>query len=105
MSYRWAGGLGSRRTLLGILVLGLVAVQAMGIANIASATTTTTHTKVRVTTTATVTETTTATGTVLGSRGVFVLFLLLAVAASIAVIGGYVWGRRRTRKNLLGVAS
>ena len=90
--------LGNAAILLSFVAFLLVA-QGVGAANVA--TVTTTHTRPRVTTTATLTETTTAVGNALGSRVYFVLVLLLAVAASNAVVGGYLWGKRRARKALL----
>ena len=89
---------GGRKAALILLVLSVFLVQAIDSAAMAS--TTTTHTRTKITTT--LTETTTATSNALGSRAFFVLVILLAGAASIAVVGGYVWGKRRTRKNLLG---
>ena len=89
------------RALLSMLTLGLFVVQAVGSETMAATTTTTTHTtRTRVTTT--LTETTTATASTIGSRGFIILVILLAAAASIAVLGGYLWGKRRTRKILLG---
>jgi len=88
-------------TLLTVLTLGFFAIQAVGSEVMAATTTTTTHTtRTRVTTT--LTETTTATASTLGSRGFIILVILLGAAASLAVVGGYLWGKRRTRKILLG---
>jgi len=87
------------KSLLSLLALALLLLQNVGFAEMAS-TTTTTHTRVKVTTT--LTETTTQTNSALGSRPFLVLMVLLAVAASIAVVGGYFWGKKRTRKDLLG---
>jgi hypothetical protein len=98
------GSLGGTRGLLCLIALALFVIQSAGMASTAS-TTTTTHTRVRVTTTATVTETTTATGGVLGSRPFLVLLVLLGTAACVAVVGGYVWGKKRTRKDLLGAST
>jgi hypothetical protein len=78
--------------------------QTAGAAYMAS-TTTTTSTRTRATVTKTVTETTTATDSALGSRAFLVLLVLLGAAASIGAVGGYKWGKRSTRKNLLGVAT
>jgi len=82
----------------------MLTIQTAGAAYMAS-TTTTTSTRTRTTVTKTVTETTISTDSALGSRGFLVLLVLLAAAASIAVVGGYMWGKRRTRKNLLGAAT
>jgi len=101
MSSHHPGSVGRARSLLLVLAFGLIVIQSVGMANLATSTTTT-HTRTRVTTTATVTETTTATTSTLGSRSFLILVVLLATAASVAVVGGYVWGKRRTRKNLLG---
>ena len=94
--------LGKYRALLCILALSVLMTQTVGIAEMAS--TTTTHTKVRVTTTETLTETTTAVSNSVGARGYIVLLVLVTAAASCAVLGGYFWGKRRTRKSLLGVS-
>lgn len=92
---------GKTKALLGFLALTALTVQTTGLAEAAS--TITTHTRTRVTTTATLTETTTAISNAIGPRGYLVLLVLLAGAASCAVLGGYIWGRRRTRRALLGV--
>ena len=95
------GRLGHMFALLSVVALGLFALQAFGSETLAATITTTTHTtRTRVTTT--LTETTTATASTIGSRGFIILVILLAAAASIAVLGGYLWGKRRTRKILLG---
>jgi len=94
---------GGGRALFCLLALALFMIQTAGVAEMASTTTTTTHTRVRVTTT--LTETTTQTADALGSRPFVVLIVLVAVAASVAVLGGYVWGRKRTRKDLLGASN
>jgi len=94
---------GNGGAVLCTLVFALLGIQTVGSAYMASTTTTTTHTRVRVTTT--LTETTTATNSALGSRPFFVLMVLLAAAASIAVVGGYLWGKKRTRKDLLGTST
>lgn len=95
------GRLGDGFALLSVLVLGLFVIQAFGSETLAATITTTTHaTRTRVTTT--LTETTTATANTIGSRGFIVLLILLGAAASLAVVGGYLWGKRRTRKALLG---
>jgi len=96
------GTISDRRALFCLCALALLAIQSVGVAELASTTTTTTHTRTRVTTT--LTETTTQTADALGSRPFIVLIVLLAVAASIAVIGGYVWGKKRARKDLLGAS-
>jgi len=92
-----------RRAFACLAALLLCIDATVGVAMMASTTTTTTHTHARSTTTATVTETTTATTTdsALGVRAYAVLAVLLATAASVAVVGGYVWGKRRARRALL----
>jgi len=85
---------------LSLLALAFLAIQDAAISNTASTTTTVTHTRTKVTT-----ETTTAIGGALGSRGFLVLLVLLGAAASIAVVGGYVWGRRKARKAMLGAST
>ena len=86
-----------------VLVLAFLSAQVVLTAGPASAATTTvTHTRIRVTTTATLIETTTATSNTLGSRAFIGLLVLLIAAASAAVVAGYAWGKKRTRKNLLG---
>ena len=86
--------------MLSLLALAFLAIQDAAISNTASTTTTVTHTRTKVTT-----ETTTAIGGALGSRGFLVLLVLLGAAASIAVVGGYVWGRRKARKAMLGAST
>lgn len=93
------GNLGAR-TALCLIALVLFVIQTVGFANMISTTTTTSPAMTRVTTT--LTETTTATSSALGSRGLLILVVLLAAGASIAVVGGYVWGKKRARKALLG---
>ena len=94
--------LGDWKAPLVLLAFALLTIQTAGVANMAS-TTTTTHTRTKITTT--LTETTTATSSALGSRPFLVLVVLLAAAASIAVVGGYLWGKRRARKHLLGAST
>ena len=92
---------GKTRALLSILAL--VVISLGGAQEVLMATsTTTTHTRIKVTTTETLTETTTAINNAIGTKGVLILLVLLAMAASLAVILGYVWGRKRARKDLLG---
>jgi cytochrome c-type biogenesis protein CcmH/NrfG len=92
-----------KHPLLCLLTLAIFILGSVGVATMASPTTTTTvtHTRARITTTTTLTETTTATTNSVGVKAYFVLVVLLGAAASIAVVGGYVWGRRRARKALL----
>jgi len=86
--------------LLWLLAVTLFATQSAAFASMASTTTTITHTRTKVTT-----ETTTDIGSAFGSRGLLVLLVLVGAAASIAVVGGYIWGRRKARKAMLGAST
>ena len=88
------------RIVLCLVILALFMTQIIGSADMASTTTTITHTRTKVTT-----ETTTATSGILGSRAFLVLLVIIVAAAAIAVICGYTWGQRRTRKALLGAST
>jgi hypothetical protein len=91
-----------RRAILGLAALAILLLH-MAAEPVFSATTTittVTHTRVTLTTVTTVT-----TNPSVGERAYLVLVVLVAAAATIAVVGGYLLGRKRARRELLRVSS